>query len=122
MLQHEPYCDWLDPMMFKALLAVVPPYPPGSLVKLSSGELAVVTDFTSANPCRPSVRTIRDLAALDGDGEDYDLKLRTDIEVVESEGEDVSEDNFYPDHPFEWDIHADEDRVWEDENKQDRAA
>lgn len=122
MLQHEPYRNWLDPMTFKALLAVVPPYPPGSLVKLSSGELAVVTDFTSANPCRPSVRTIKDLTAFDGEGEDYDLKLRTDIEVVESEGEDVSEDNFYPDHPFEWDIHADEDRVWEDENEQDRAA
>ncbi len=109
-------------MRVPRLLAVVPPYPPGSLVKLSSGELAVVTDFTAANPCRPSVRTIIDLAACDGEGEDYDLKLRTDIEVVESECEDVSEDNFYPDHPFEWDIHADEDKVWDSENEQDRAA
>ncbi|MCB9838649.1 MAG: HD domain-containing protein [Phycisphaeraceae bacterium] len=109
MLRHEPYVSWLDPMTFKALLAVVPPYPPGSLVKLSSGELAVVTDYSSANPCRPRVRTITDLASIDGEGEDHDLRLRKDLEVVESEGEDVREDNFYPSTPYELDLSADED-------------
>jgi len=116
MLRHEPYCNWLDPMTFKAILAVVPPYPPGSLVKLSSDELAVVTDFSSMNPCRPSVRTIKDLTSCDGEGEDYDLKLRTDLEIVESEGEDVREDNFYPEHPHELDINADEERAWGEES------
>lgn len=122
MLRHEPYRSWLDPMTFKALLAVVPPYPPGSLVKLSNGELAVVTDFMSANPCRPSVRTIVDLTACDVEGADYDLQLRTDLEIVESEGEPVQEDNFYPEHPSELDIHADEERIWEDQSEQGRAA
>jgi HD-GYP domain-containing protein (c-di-GMP phosphodiesterase class II) len=122
MLRHEPYRDWLDPMTFKALLSVVPPYPPGSLVKLSNGELAVVTDFTSANPCRPSVRVIADLATFDGEGVDYDLKLRRDLEVVESEGEAVREDNFYPEHPHELDIHADEDQTWDLDGERGRAA
>lgn len=124
MLRHEPFRNWIDPMTYKALLAVAPAYPPGSLVKLNSGELAVVTDFAAANPCRPKVRTIVDLTSVDGEGEDYDLQLRTDLEVVESEGEDVREDNFYPDHPHEFDIHADEaeDRVWEDGQQQNEAA
>lgn len=122
MLRHEPYRNWLDPMTFKALLAVVPPYPPGSLVKLSNGELAVVTDFTASNPCRPSVRVIADLATFDGEGVDYDLKLRHDIEVVESEGEAVQEDNFYPEHPHELDIHADEDQTWDFDGERGRAA
>ena len=122
MLRHEPYRNWLDPMTFKALLAVVPPYPPGSLVKLSNGELAVVTDFTPSNPCRPCVRTIADLATFDGEGEDHDLKIRTDLEVVESEGEVVQEDNFYPEHPHELDILAEEDRLWDYEDGHGRAA
>ena len=122
MLRHEPYCDWLDPMTFKALLAVVPPYPPGSLVKLNNDQLAVVTDFSSANPCRPCVRTVVDIASNDGEGENYDLKLRTDLEVVESEGEVVLEDNFYPEHPYELDINVEEERVWNERNKRGRAA
>jgi len=109
MLRHEPYRHWLDPMAYKALLAVAPPYPPGTLVKLSDGRLAVVTDFSSANPCRPRMRTIVDLASESGEGENIDLRLRTELEVASSEGEDVLEDNFYPERPGELDINASEE-------------
>src|SRR5262249_3220971 len=44
-LQEEPYVRWIDPMVFKALLAVVPAYLPGTMVTLSNGQHAVVTEW-----------------------------------------------------------------------------
>lgn len=50
-----------DPEVIRALLTVVPPYAPGTIVKLTTGEDAVVIDHDPADPCRPTVQLIPDL-------------------------------------------------------------
>lgn len=88
----------LDPMVFKALLAVAPPYPPGMLVGLNTGEKAAVAGWRPTEPCRPSVRVIGDLdAAVRADefnGPLIDLVERPDLWIAEAEGEVVEGDNF----------------------------
>lgn len=53
-----------DPRVLDALLAVVPPYAPGSLVTLNDGRHAVVIDHHPLRPCRPIVQLIPDPASL----------------------------------------------------------
>ncbi|MFG0273663.1 MAG: HD-GYP domain-containing protein [Phycisphaerales bacterium] len=88
----------IDPMVFKGLLAVAPPYPPGMLLGLNTGEKAVVAGWSPVEPCRPSVRIIGDLdAAVRADefhGPLVDLREREDLWIVEAEGEVVEADNF----------------------------
>jgi len=108
-MRRKPYCDWIDSMVFQSLIAVLPPYPPGTIVKLSSGVGGVVVKWSPLNPCRPTVKTIalkraadRRLWDLEEEGERFDLTEREDLTVVEAEGIDVSNDNFYPDEPLEF--------------------
>jgi HD-GYP domain-containing protein (c-di-GMP phosphodiesterase class II) len=108
-LRRKPYSDWIDPIIFKSLIAILPPYPPGTIVKLNSGVSGVVVAWTPLNPCRPVVKKIalerasdRRLWDLQEEGERFDLTERTDLAVVEAEGVDVSADNFYPDEPLEF--------------------
>jgi HD-GYP domain-containing protein (c-di-GMP phosphodiesterase class II) len=106
-LREHPYADWVDPMVFRALLSVAPAYAPGTLVRLSTGEQAVVTDWYPNDPCRPAVQVV-------GDGLDpaapapavkrYSLRQNASITIVQAEGQDVSGDNFYPAHPGEFDL------------------
>ncbi|MEM9415872.1 MAG: HD domain-containing phosphohydrolase [Planctomycetota bacterium] len=67
-----------DPNLLRGLIEVVPPYPPGSFVKLSSGATAVVIDHNLADPCRPTVQM------LPGDElPDDDVKLGPTINLSE---------------------------------------
>ena len=50
----------LDPILFKHFVNMVGPYPSGSLVELSDGNLAVVVTAHAGFPTRPTVRTILD--------------------------------------------------------------
>jgi HD-GYP domain-containing protein (c-di-GMP phosphodiesterase class II) len=52
------YAGWIDPTVLKALKAIVPPFPPGAIVRLSDGTSAVVVDVDSDDPYRPSVKRI----------------------------------------------------------------
>ena len=88
-----------DPQVLDALLAVVPPYAPGSMVMLSDGRYAVVIDHHPQRPCRPIVQIIPDPDAL----ERGDLPLGAMVNLAEQsprlfisrcEGFDVSEFNF----------------------------
>ncbi len=45
-----------DPTVVHALLQVAPPYPPGSVVRLSDGRWGVCLDHTPDNPCRPKLQ------------------------------------------------------------------
>lgn len=107
-LQAPPLVHWIDPMVFRALLAVVPAYAPGTTVRLSDGRAAVVTDWFPQDPCRPDVREIGDVAR-DFDrglarGEAIPLRARTDLTIVEAEGHSVADDNFYPCREGEFDL------------------
>lgn len=94
-MMSKPFGDWIDPIVFKALLAVCPAYPPGTSVKLSNGVKGVVTDWDPADPCRPQVH---ELSHFEDEqfGNVYDLKEERDVTIVECGGVDVRKHNFYP--------------------------
>jgi hypothetical protein len=107
-LQEEPYARWIDGMVFKALLAVVPAYAPGTIVRLSTGAQAVVAEWFPDDPCRPTVQTIPDSSVHFADpghrSERLVLRRRSDLSVAEAEGQDVRADNFYPSTPGQFDL------------------
>ncbi len=88
-----------DPQVLDALLAVVPPYAPGSMVMLSDGRYAVVIDHHPQRPCRPIVQIIPGPDALTRN----DLTLGPLLNLAEQsprvfisqcDGFDVGEYNF----------------------------
>ncbi|MEL7088437.1 MAG: hypothetical protein AAGL98_08375, partial [Planctomycetota bacterium] len=90
-----------DPVVLAALVEVVPPYAPGSQLKLSDGRLAVCVDHNVSDPCRPVVQTIPDLSTLGqagdevADGETIDLSHEPPaLFVAECDGQPVTEFNF----------------------------
>lgn len=107
-LQSAPYSGWLDPMVFKALLAVVPAYLPGTMVTLSNGVRAVVTEWHTDDPCRPTVCSVgdpaKDFSAVNRKPDRYVLKAIPGLFIAEAEGQDVSRDNFYPAVPGQFDL------------------
>ncbi|MFM9997228.1 MAG: HD-GYP domain-containing protein [Phycisphaerales bacterium] len=107
-LRGAPHADRIDPMVFKALLAVVPAYAPGTIVKLSNGRTCVVTEWFPEDPCRPDCQEIgdvtRDFDRPGFQGEKFLLRMTPGLEVVEAEGHPVARDNFYPDRPDEFDL------------------
>lgn len=52
------YASWCDPVIFKTLESVAPPFPPGATVRLSDGDRAVVIDVDGREPYRPIVKRI----------------------------------------------------------------
>lgn len=97
----------LDPMVFKALLAVTPAFAPGSLVTLSSGQACVVTSWEPTDPCAPAVSPIlgSDPSYTDCQlGNAIDLRTRRDLRITICDGHDVSADLFAPDFPGEFDL------------------
>ena len=100
-LLTEPRVDGFDPMALKALLAVCPPYPPGTMVKLSNGISGVVIGWDHLDPCRPRVRPF-DPYDPDRFGDDalYDLAQLKGVCVAEADGVDVGRENFYPETPL----------------------
>ncbi|MFG0291662.1 MAG: HD-GYP domain-containing protein [Phycisphaerales bacterium JB065] len=106
-LRQEPFRDWIDPIVFKALLSVVPAYAPGTVVMLSNGERGAVVDWDPSDPCRPSVQQIASLEEISSGsgtstGVKYVLTERRDLTIVEADGRDVSEHNFFPRHDAEF--------------------
>lgn len=101
LMQQRPYWAWLDPIVFRALISVVPPYPPGTVVRLNDGRRAVVSDWTPEDPCRPTVHTLP--PGLEKP-ERVDLKALPGLRIVEADGFDVSRDNFYPSYKGHFDL------------------
>ncbi|MEM7682516.1 MAG: HD domain-containing phosphohydrolase [Planctomycetota bacterium] len=92
----QPAVQKFDPQVMRALIDVTPPFPPGSIVRLSDGRWAVVINHQTAEPCRPTVQEIPPPETLtDGEPElgalieliDADPALR----IVEADGEPVEE-------------------------------
>lgn len=57
-LMRTRHAGWLDPEILKTFAAVVPPFPPGSKVRLSDGTAAVVMSPNPNDPYRPAVRQL----------------------------------------------------------------
>jgi len=106
MLQR-PYREWLDPVVFLALLAVAPAYPPGSMVEITGGRRAVVVDWSPEDPCRPVVEVLEDEAPSERAAAQrtrIDLRNSGGIEVTAIDGIDVRAHNFYPAVAGEFDL------------------
>ena len=97
-LTSQPLCQQFDPEALRALLTVVPPYPPGSMVRLTDGRFAVCVDHHPEDPCRPTVQIIPEPTADLDDlpaGPSVDLsESPVQLAVAEHEGRDVRELNF----------------------------
>lgn len=93
----------VDPVVLRALLSVCPAYAPGTMVRLSNGIDGVVTEWSPLNPCRPVVHQISNFEDEEI-GDRYDLREQTDLSVMETEGIPVTEANFYPETPQEFDL------------------
>lgn len=101
MLLREPYRSWIDPVVLRALLTVVPPYAPGTRVTLSDGCEGVVIGWNPADPCRPTVAEIvaprrSGTARPHATNVHIDLSRNADLFIAHAEGEDVAADNFVP--------------------------
>ncbi len=97
-MQQRPVIDWIDPVVFRALLAVAPAYPPGSMVRLSDGREAAVVDWSPADPCRPTVVVLDDEPPAD-DGpylNRVDLRDHKHLIITHVDGVHVEHDNFFP--------------------------
>jgi HD-GYP domain-containing protein (c-di-GMP phosphodiesterase class II) len=103
-MREAPYSRWIDPVVFLALLAVSPPYPPGSLVTLTDGRTGAIVDWSNLDPCRPTVEIIDPDNPGGPRGQRLDLRKNTGIQIAAIDGEDVLADNFYPKHPSEFDL------------------
>jgi len=93
-----------DPEVMRALFAVVPPYPPGSLVHLTDGRSAIATDHHLTDPCHPNVQIIPDCARREDlppaglpIGETIDLSdPESELDIARCEGVEVHHLNFDP--------------------------
>lgn len=88
-----------DPQVLDALLEVVPPYAPGSIITLNDNRQAVVIDHNPFRPCRPIIQLILDPVRLDQEdlplGPTLDLANHSpSLFVAQCDGFDVSELNF----------------------------
>lgn len=88
-----------DPHVLATLVTVVPPYPPGTIVRLSDGRYAVCIDHHPDQPCRPDVQVIDDPETLNMDdppaGPMMDLRQESaSLRIVEAEGQNVDDMNF----------------------------
>ena len=87
----------LDPIVLTAIFHCVPAFTPGSIVTLSDGGLAAVTDWHPLDPCRPSVQRLTSLdPRVASAGEPIDLRTTPTVSIAEAGGVDVSGDLFHP--------------------------
>ena len=94
-LIRGPQAAWIDPVVRGALLSVVPAFAPGSVVRLSTTDRAVVVAWDPNDPCRPTVRLIPERLDRGYAAEvEIDLRRERHITVVEADGVDVSPDLF----------------------------
>lgn len=102
-LVSEPWRSRIDPVVLRALLSVCPAYAPGTTVRLSNGLKAVVVDWNALDPCRP---TVQELTHFDDEdmGEPIDLRKNHDLSIIESDGVEVADANFYPSSAHEFDL------------------
>lgn len=88
-----------DPNVLRALVEVVPPYPPGSRVTLSDGGEAIVIDYRPDDPCRPTVQRLPDNelpGPEDELGPKVDLIESPKLKIVACEGRPTEKYNFGP--------------------------
>lgn len=96
----------LDPLVLKALLAVAPPFPPGSVVTLSDGRQAAVVGLNPSDPCRPVVQILESLPARGRVAavQRVDLRQEPGLTIAAIDGHDVRGDLFEPRTGVDFDL------------------
>lgn len=80
-----------DPVVEKAFREIIPPFPLGQIVTLSTGMEAVVVDFNPRHPFRPKVQGLRTPAGDKIENPalaELDLALHLDIQITTIDGLD----------------------------------
>jgi HD-GYP domain-containing protein (c-di-GMP phosphodiesterase class II) len=97
-LLATPMAARFDPVVLAMLPAVVPAYPPGSVVRLSDGTRGIVVGWDPESPCQPTIQALDESEAAiiesTPTGRTIDMRNESQLRVVEHDGEDVSGDNF----------------------------
>ncbi len=83
---------WFDPGVLRALPVAAPPFPPGTLVTLSTGPRAVVLRVAPDAPMRPLVRVL----GRGGEGREIDLACEPGIAIVRHDGHPVPAEGELP--------------------------
>lgn len=83
---------WFDPEVLRALPVAAPPFPPGTVVTLSTGPRAVVLRVDADAPMQPLVRVLR----RRGDGREIDLAAEPDVTIVRHDGRPVTPTGEWP--------------------------
>ncbi len=83
---------WFDPRVLRALPVAAPPFPPGTLVTLSTGPRAVVLRVDADTPMRPVVR----LLGRGAGGREIELAEEPGISIVRHDGFPVPDDSELP--------------------------
>lgn len=79
------YDRWFDPLIRESMLRRLPPFPLGSMVRLSDGRTASVIAPGIQQPCRPVVRLLESGPAA----RSIDLFQQSDLYIVQCAGVDV---------------------------------
>ncbi len=101
-LLEEAIGETFEPQVLQALCLVTPPYPPGSVVRLTDDQWAVVVRHNGADPCHPIVQIVpgppESFGADDvAPGPELDLsRTAGELHVAEHDGWDVTKLNFEP--------------------------
>lgn len=107
-LLRGPESALVDPLVARALVHVAPPFPPGTIVRLSNGLRCAVIEWDPLDPCRPEVAVLDRYALDPGRFEEprrrISLAQEEDLRIVEADGEDVRDDLFFPAGAHEFDI------------------
>ena len=83
---------FFDPIVERAFYEIIPPFPIGQVVTLSSGIEAAVVDFNPRHPLRPKVQCLRSAAGErfeDPSLEEIDLAIYPELYISEIDGQDV---------------------------------
>ncbi len=87
------YCQGMfDPVVEHAFYEIIPPFPLGQVVKLSTGMEAVVIDYNPRHPVSPKVQGLRypnGEVVKNPALEEIDLAIYPDLDIVEVDGVDV---------------------------------
>lgn len=102
---RPPLVRWFDPHVLRAFLRVVPPYPPGTIVRLNDGRMAVVSEHDVEDPCRPKVQILNPAAMLEEEAKPTQpdetiqtvaLRDHPSLHVSQVHNRDVAKYNFSP--------------------------
>lgn len=106
---RTPLSARIDPLILRALVTVVPPFAPGTIVTITGGQTAAVVSWSPLDPCRPVVEVLNEGLNPKRNGreptlERIDLRTTQDVQVCEAEGQNVAQWLFSPAAPGEFDL------------------